>query len=363
MEAKAIDIPNGETFSDSDSDSDNEESNIVVHDRVIGKAGVGKSTHIMTNFKDDEYLLTAFTGIAASRIESKTLSSIFALGPDSSRAIKLSASIMYRTKTHVMLREKKYLVIDEFYTLPADSMENVNELLQTVRNSSEPFGGMKLILVGDDRQTAAVGDAFVHSKLYKSLKFQETMLPHHPKMRLKPKYMTFCDKFRNPKIKLEKIFQLLDDPRFAKKEVPGYTVYHENKHVDSRNIEEMEKLDTPVIGTFRGIEYKQNTPICITNNGADVYNGMLGKLLSFDTKSKCVEIEFDTYVLECPLKDVKFVPAFAMTINKCQCNTFRGVNLYLSRKKIRAYKEDNIRLIYTAMTRVARFPRCYIGWV
>jgi hypothetical protein len=349
--------------SDSDSDSDSKTSSAVVHSRVIGKAGVGKSTHIMNNFKGDEYLLTAFTGIAASRLESRTLSSIFALGPDSSRTTKISASVMYRTKTHVMIRKKKYLVIDEFYTLPADSMENVNELLQTVRNSTEPFGGMELILVGDDRQTAAVGESFIHSKLYKSLKFLETTLPDNPNMRLKPRYMEFCDKFRNPNIKLEKIFKLLDDPRLAKKEVPGYTVYHENKHVDARNIEEMEKLDMPVIGTFRGIEYKQNTPICIVNNGADVYNGMLGKLLSFDAKTKCVDIEFDTYVLECPIKDVKFVPAFAMTINRAQCSTFKGINVYLSKNKIIKYKEDNLRLIYTAMTRVARFPRCFIGWV
>jgi ATP-dependent exoDNAse (exonuclease V) alpha subunit len=369
METKNIDISNGEIFSDSDTNSDTESAteivkpNEVFHDRVIGKAGVGKSTHIMNNFKGDEYLLTAFTGIAASRVEAKTLSSIFALGPDSSRVIKVSAGIMYRTKTHIILRRKKYLVIDEFYTLPADIMENVNKLLQTMLNSEEPFGGLKLILVGDDKQTAAVGDSFIHSKLYKSLKFHEIMLPHNPNMRLKPKYMNFCDKFRNHYIKLEKIFKLLEDPRLSKKEVRGYTVYHENKHVDARNIKEMEKLDTPVIGTFRGVEYKQNTPICITNNGIDVYNGMLGKLLSFDAKNKCVEIEFDTYVLECPVKDVKFVPAFAMTINKAQCSTFEGINIYLSRNKISKYKEDNLRLIYTAMTRVSRFSKCYIAWI
>ena len=353
-----------DTFSGSESDNEEiEKPSQAIHIRVIGKAGVGKSTHIMSNFEGDQYLLTAYTGIAASRIESKTLSSIFALGPDSSRSLELSASIMYKTKMHLMLRKKEYLVIDEFYTLPANSMENVNRLLKTMRNSMEPFGGMKLILVGDDRQTAAVGDAFVDSKLYKSLNFQETMLPYNPMMRLKPKYMEFCDKFRNPNIKLEKILKLLDDPRLAKKEVSGYTVYHENKHVDARNIEEMKKLDTPVIGKFHGIEYKQNTPICITNNGAEVYNGMLGKILSFDSKTKCVEIEFDTYVLECPLKEVKFIPAFAMTINRAQCATFPGINIYLSQKKLKIYKEDNLRLIYTAMTRVARFPRCYIAWL
>lgn len=363
MESQPIELPCSE-FSDSEGDSEEiKNPNAIVHSRVIGKAGVGKSTYIMSNFNGDDYLLTAFTGIAASRIESRTLSSIFALGHDGSRSVTLSSSIMYKTQTHLMLREKKYLVIDEFYTLPADSMEKVNELLQIMRNSIEPFGGMILILVGDDRQTAAVGDAFINSNLYKNLNFQETILPNHNKMRLKPIYMEFCDKFRNPNIKLEKIFKLLEDSRLSKVEVLGYTVYHENKHVDARNIEEMNKLDTPIIGTFHKIEYKQNTPICIINNGVDVYNGMLGKLISFDSETKCVTIEFDTYILECPVKDVKFVPAFAMTIHKCQCNTFQGVNLYLSSKKLKRDKEDALRLIYTAMTRVSGFNRCHISWI
>jgi ATP-dependent exoDNAse (exonuclease V) alpha subunit len=344
----------------SDSDSDDEPGVDMIHIRIIGKAGVGKSTHILENFANKENLLTAFTGIASSRLETKTLSSIFALGPDDSRKVELSLSIMYKQKAHLWIREKTGLVVDEFYTLPAGSMIKVDEILREIRNCNEPFGGMKLILVGDDRQTAAVDDAFVDSALYKSLKFKEMDLPDHPKMRLKPKYMAFCNKFRNHKLSIDKVFKYLEDPRFAKEEVPGYVVYYENRDVNSRNEEEMKKLDTPVLGTFRKLEYKKGAPIMITNNGPDVYNGMLGKLQGFDEKTKELEIEFDTYVLETHIRNVKFVPAFAITIHKCQCNTFKGVNLYISARKIKQNRVDSLRLIYTALTRVPRFSKCFI---
>lgn len=330
---------------------------------IIGKAGIGKSTYLLENYSGDDCLITAFTGIASARLESRTLSSLFCLGYESSNSLKLALSIIYRTKKHIEIREKTKLVIDEYYTLPRESMEKVDKILQEINQCQEPFGGMELVLIGDDRQTAAVGDPFVESELYKRLEFRKITLPDHPKMRLAPRYMKFCNEFRNPKLNTKKIIQLLEDPRFAKTEVPGYVVYHENKNVDARNKEEMDKFDGDVIGTVRGVEYKKGCPICITNNGPDVFNGMLGKILSIDKKTKTVEIEFDEYILETDLKSVKFVPAFAMTIHKAQCSTFNGINIYLDSSKIKMDKDDFLRLIYTALTRVRTFKKCHIGWL
>lgn len=355
-------------FSDSDSDEDLEipkKKTFIEkkYTRIIGKAGVGKSTYILENFSRDDYLLTAFTGMAAARLETKTLASMFCLGFESGNSVKLATSIIYRCKGHHEIRSKRGLVIDEYYTLPADSMIKVDAILQDIMGNYEPFGGLEVILVGDDRQTAAVDEnAFVDSELYKSMEpFKEIFLPNHPKMRLKPIYMKFCDKFRNPKLKISKILKYLSDPRFSQNHIPdGVTVYHENKNVDYRNKKEMEEFEGESLGLIRNVHYKKGCPIIITNNGKDIYNGMMGKLLNFDPKSKIVEIEFDDYVLETALKNVKFAPAFAVTIHKCQAATYRSVNLYIDPKKIARNREDNIRLIYVALTRVSRFSKCYV---
>jgi len=362
MEFKAVD--DSQIFTDSDTDSDPETHNVPVKSTlIIGKAGIGKSTYLLENYPDEDYLRTAFTGIAAARIEAKTISSLFALGPECDRSVSLSTNIMYRQKTHLILREKKGIVIDEYYTLPKEVMDRVDEILQIMRNCPLPFGGMHLVLIGDNRQTASIGESFVGSPLYKTLTFTKIVLPYHDKMRLKKRYMKFCNKFRNPKITAKEMIELLKDERFAKEEVPGYTVYHQNKYVDQRNEDEMAKMTTDVIGTFYKTEYKKGCPIMITNNGPEVYNGMLGKLQGFDAKTKELEIEFEDYILETPIKGVKFVPAHALTIHKAQCNSFPGINLYIDSSKLKRNRRDSIRLIYTALTRVRTFKKCYIGWL
>jgi hypothetical protein len=359
------DVSNSQIFTDSDTDSDEKvESKIELESTlIIGKAGIGKSTYLVENYSEVEYLRTAFTGIAAARIEAKTISSLFALGPACDRSVTLSANIMYKQKTHLILREKKGIVIDEYYTLPREVMYKVNEILQIMRNNTLPFGGMHLVLIGDNRQTASIGESFVGSTLYKTLKFNKIVLPYHDKMRLTKSYMKFCNQFRNSKITVKEMIKLLADERFAKEEVPGYTVYHQNKYVDQRNKDEMAKMTTEVIGTFYKTEYRKGCPIAITNNGPDVFNGMIGKLLGFDEKTKELEIEFDDYILETQIKGVKFVPAFSMTIHKAQCATFPGINLYLDSGKMSQNRKDSIRLIYTALTRVRTFKKCCIGWI
>lgn len=367
-----------ESNSDSDSETETFNENVLkaltsteptiepVYHRIIGYAGVGKSSYILNTFSKENYIITAFTGIAAARLGSKTLSSMFKLGQDSANPIELCTKILYRCKEHHIIREMKGLIVDEFYTAPNEVMTKVNEILQIIRRNHLPFGGLDLVLVGDDRQTKCVdSNAFVDSELYQSLKFVETILPKHDKMRLQPKYMAFCDRFRNPKLDSDKILLLLEDPRFAKSEVPGMFVYHENKHVDARNALEMDKFKGEVLGEIDGIQYKKNCPIIILNNSKYGANGMIAKLNNITKKitKKYIELEFESETVHAPLNSVKFAPAFSITIHKAQCQTFKGINLYISRRRIERNRSESIRLIYTSLTRVSRFTKCFIGFL
>lgn len=332
--------------------------------RIIGKAGVGKSTYILSNFPKSDYIITSYTGIAAARLGAKTISSLFKLGHAPLHSVGLALKIVYQSKAHYEIRNMKGLVVDEFFTLPADAMLMVDDMLKTIRRDERPFGGMDLILVGDDRQTKCVdANAFIDTPLYRGITFDETVLPNHDNMRLRPQYMLFCDKFRNPKLSAAKIFTLLKDPRFAQAEVRGIYVYHENKHVDKRNVAEMEKFEGEVLGTFDNIEYKKNCPVLILNNTRYCSNGMICKLVAVVKKGskQWLVLESDADTINAPAAEIKFAPAFSITIHRSQCNTFPGINLYISPKIVARDRPEAIRLIYTALTRVSRFTKCFVG--
>jgi hypothetical protein len=332
------------------------------HVRVIGYAGVGKSTHINKNYSYHEFLLTSYTRIAASQINGNTLSSIFKLGRVNENPINKSVSLMKKYTQHLVehIQIVKGIVIDEFYTVPRTIIEKVNLICQVLRECKDEFGGLQLILVGDHRQTEAVEDPFVDSELYHSLDFKEIILPEHPQMRLTSKYMKFCNLFRNPKLNKDKLIRLLGNNKFAQEEIKNvYTVYYTNKEVNKCNTDGMDNFEGSVIYKRAKIEYRKDCPIYITSSWGPLCNGMLGFLRNKIGKTLIIEVEDNKY--EIKPSEIDFVPGFAMTIHKCQSKTFSGVNIYLSKNSIFKERSKLIRLLYVALTRVRHFDKCYIS--
>ena len=335
---------------------------------IIGKAGIGKSTYIKSNFSKD-YILTSFTNISAIQINGVTLSSFFKLGVGNTNSISKSVSIIKSNKLMLKkIRENKGLVVDEFYTVSSDIMDKVDIICQKLRDDIRPFGGLQLILVGDDRQTEAIENPFVNSQLYKNIIFKEIVLKEHDNMRLNYEYMKFCDLFRNPGLNKNKIFRLLQNPNFSKSEFTvmennTFTVYYTNVEVRNRNDIEMKKLDNSIIYE----NYKKNCRIYITKNSersSGLCNGMIGKLLSYDINTHEFEIEI-TADIESESKIYKsnvieFDMGFAMTIHKCQSKTFKNINIHIKKNDIINNRSKYIRLLYVALSRVRDFSNCYI---
>ena len=332
------------------------------HIRVIGYAGTGKSTYINNNYSCHEYILTSYTRIAAVQINGNTLSSIFQLGRlnENSVVAAISAMRYFTPRILINIQIVKGIVIDEFYTAPAAIIEKVNLICQAVRECNEPFGGLQLILVGDVRQTQSVDSAFVDSDLYKSLVFEEIILPEHPLMRLTSEYMAFCNIFRNPKLNRDKMLRLLKDKRFAQEEVKdAYTVYYTNKEVNKRNADGMCNFNGDVIYEYMKTGYKKNCPIYIKNNTGPFCNGMMGFLRKRIGKNLVIEVDGQEH--EVKSSQIDFVPGFATTIHRCQSKTWAGVNIYIRKTDVFLNRSLYIRLLYVALTRVRHFDRCYIS--
>ena len=173
-------------------------------------------------------------------------------------------------------------------------------------------------------------------------------------MRLTKDYDKFCCKFRNPIIERKKIFRLLRNAPFSKKEVPGKIVYYTNADVDKRNNKELNKFEGEEL-IINGEKFKKGCPVRIKTNYGGLYNGSLVTLQDF----KDGMVTFKGYE-PIPINNINFKLAFALTIHSAQCKTFEGINIYLKEKQILSDPDTSLRLIYTALTRVRDFKNAYV---
>ena len=82
--------------------------------RIIGYAGVGKTTYILNNFSNHDYILSSFTCISSNQIKGNTLSYIFKLGKTNEKTVQQCVkSIKWGSKMfYEFLQVAKGLVVD-----------------------------------------------------------------------------------------------------------------------------------------------------------------------------------------------------------------------------------------------------------
>ena len=122
---------------------------------IPGEGGVGKSKVIQTMTQifqrrglDDWWVKGAYTGIAASLIDGKTLHVLAGIpirGKQSAQTLK---------KIHEFWRTKRYLIIDEVSMLSRSFFAKLSQIISRAMETKddEVFGGLNMILVGDFHQ-------------------------------------------------------------------------------------------------------------------------------------------------------------------------------------------------------------------
>ena len=116
------------------------------HIFVTGRAGTGKSTllNLFRNTTKQKVVVLAPTGIAALNVKGQTIHSFFGFPP---RIIDMHELKIRRSKQ--LFRKLDIIIIDEISMVRADIIDNIDIFLQRIRDSSEPFGGVKMIFFGD----------------------------------------------------------------------------------------------------------------------------------------------------------------------------------------------------------------------
>ena len=121
---------------------------------VTGEPGSGK-THTINEYvaylraRGIEPAITASTGIAATHIGGMTIHSWSGIGIKMALSRSDLQAIASNKPIAKRIRRAKVLIIDEVSMLAAETLSMVDAVCREMKERSEPFGGMQVVLVGD----------------------------------------------------------------------------------------------------------------------------------------------------------------------------------------------------------------------
>jgi ATP-dependent exoDNAse (exonuclease V) alpha subunit len=118
---------------------------------LTGHAGTGKSFVIQQYQKSLPYPLPvlASTGAAAVLIEGRTFHGYFGLGIMEGGFDRTIKKAIGNNRVRARLRNDFAVIIDEISMISPEAFKAADLIAQTVRESDAPFGGLRLIVVGD----------------------------------------------------------------------------------------------------------------------------------------------------------------------------------------------------------------------
>ena len=126
---------------------------------VTGSAGTGKSYLIQEYLRvknTKEYPVVASTGSAAIIINGRTFHSFFGLGMREGSVDEIVKKAVKSRQIKKRLNEASCVVIDEISMLSGHTLDVASEVAKRVRASSSPWGGLRIIAVGDFAQLPPV---------------------------------------------------------------------------------------------------------------------------------------------------------------------------------------------------------------
>lgn len=154
---------------------------------LTGGAGSGKSfvvRQFMRDLNPKEFPILASTGAAAVLIGGRTFHSFFGLGIMDGGPKATLERAMKDNKVMRRIANVEGVIIDEVSMIPAAALEVAEELARNARESKLPWGGMRIIVVGDFAQLPPVSrgpqrDWTFLSPVWGRTGFQNAMLTHN----------------------------------------------------------------------------------------------------------------------------------------------------------------------------------------
>lgn len=157
---------------------------------LTGGAGSGKSFLIrqfMRELDPKEMPILASTGAAAVLLGGRTFHSFFGLGIMEGGADAAFSKASKDKKLLARLRKVEGVIIDEISMIPGQALMIAEALAQVARESSLPWGGMRVIVVGDFAQlppvtSAGPRDWCFRNPVWTQSGFQTALLSHNQRI-------------------------------------------------------------------------------------------------------------------------------------------------------------------------------------
>ncbi len=255
--------------------------------------------------------VTASTGIAATHIGGSTIHSWSGVGARDTLTAYDLEHISTNKKVLDKVKKAHVLIIDEISMIDARMLDMVNIICKRVRQSTEPFGGIQLICVGDFFQLppiARMGERLLYG------------FESHAWAEAKPLVCYLSDQFRQEdeqllnllksirknQIEDEHFTLLQEQTAIAYENIEPTRLYTHNADVDAVNMAKLRVLPGMVrkfAMSARGnkqlqqnlaksclspelLELKEDAMVMCTKNNFEMgyVNGTLGRVIAFDSE-------------------------------------------------------------------------------
>ena len=312
--------------------------NTKEHVFLTGRAGSGKTTLLQEVIKatDKNTVVVAPTGVAAINAGGVTIHSFFQLPP--SNFLPVETSFMgegYTTrsllKQHLkvsedkrrLIQELEMLIIDEISMVRADLLDAIDFTLRYLRGSTQPFGEVQVVMVGDlyqlppvvnDAEWSAFKDYYNTPYFFDSLVWKQAkMIPLELKKVYRQKdqdFLNVLNNIRDGKPRPEDL-ALLNTRHVPAEEASSDAILltTHNRKADRINQKELEAIKSPklvfeakVAGKFNEWTYpaaekmilKKGAKVMFIRNDREqrYYNGKLAEVVSYDAQLEKLKVKF-----------------------------------------------------------------------
>lgn len=381
---------------------------------LTGEPGAGK-TYTINSFvsylreHEIEPAITASTGIAATHIGGMTIHSWSGIGIKETLTPYDLDKIASSEYVNRRIRKTKVLIIDEISMLRADTLDMVDAVCREIKQNSEPFGGIQVILVGDFFQLPPIFKKEIQNQQNTLIQEKKAHFAYESNAwgRLKPVvcyiseqhrqddtgFLELLSAIRSDTVE-EEHYEYMKERFIELTEIPDDTtkLYSHNLNVDKVNEEMLGKIEgeeeMPFLMDSEGNEAlvtmlkkgclspetlllkKGAVVMCTKNNPKEHFvNGTLGVVESFDAYSgnpiiktrngKTIEIVPMDWVVEengkikAQITQIPLRLAWAVTIHKSQGMSMDAAVMDLS--QVFEYGQG-----YVALSRVRRLSGLYL---
>ena len=311
----------------------NSSQNIIY---LTGKAGTGKTTflkYIRETYPGNVVVL-APTGVAAVNAYGQTIHSFFRLeftpyppGDQRLQDPQIYQRLSYKREKIELIKNLSLLIIDEVSMVRCDILDAIDTILCKYRKNQEPFGGVKVLLIGDLFQLPPIAqssDWTILGQYYKSPYFFDSSVYKRasstyielekPYRQTEQEFIDILNKVRVNHLSDSDVRKL--NARYSKS-FPKGSIFLTARNFDVENYNDKEYnelqgqeyiFNAQTVGTFSDsmkpvkdqISLKVGTQVMIMKNKYnkqldefDYYNGSIGTVTQIDSGCKWVSIKLD----------------------------------------------------------------------